>query len=189
MRNKWHLWERGIKHDDFSHSIFGTYRNNCRCYCHLPRNFALSFFSRIPIVSFYTNTLEAIGILKTLPDKEHNLLSGTFNTSSIKKGGIYFKNISKIIHLVYQIPAFDEIKLKRSEQHLIAWENKPIFHGGEYSIELLAKGELQATIYNIDDQFSAITKELDRMVRKRLAIVVLLFGGAAVLIGVLQCQT
>ncbi|GAI54507.1 unnamed protein product, partial [marine sediment metagenome] len=42
------------------------------------------------------------------------------------------------------------------------------------------------TIFTDDDQFLDIKQELNRIARKRLAIVVVIFGIAAVLIGVLK---
>ena len=63
---------------------------------------------------------------------------------------------------------------------------KPIFQGGEYALELLNQGNIQNTIHVIDSQFSDIKRELDKMMRKRLAILALIFTIAAVLVGVLK---
>lgn len=151
------------------------------------RNAALSFFSRIPIVSFYPNTLRAIGILKSSADIEQTL-AGQLHTSTLKKGDAYFSSISKIISTAYNAPGFDEIRLKRSEGYLTGINiltQKLIIEGGDCFVELLKNNEIQKRIDNIDDQFSDIRRELNRIARKRLAIAVLVFGLAAVLVEVL----
>ena len=53
-------------------------------------------------------------------------------------------------------------------------------------MELLNQGNIQNTIHVIDSQFSDIKRELDKMMRKRLAILALIFTIAAVLVGVLK---
>ncbi len=155
---------------------------------YLSRNIAVPFFLRIPIVSFYSKTLLAIGILKSLPDTERTI-SGILYTSRLGTNDTNFISISKIIKTVYKVQDFDEIKFNRTEQHLTGLEgisNKPIFHGGECFIELFKNNKIQATLYVKDDEFSDIKRELDRIARKRLAIVVLIFGIAAVLFGIFK---
>ena len=99
-----------------------------------------------------------------------------------------FNSISKIIQKVYQVQFFDEIKLRRTEQHLTELDQislKPVFTGGDCFIELLENGEVKASLYEIDEEFSDIKRELDRIARKRLAVAVFIFGVAAVITGVL----
>jgi len=96
--NKVRLWVRGINVGTYNSS--GNNRSWSRVYHDLSRNATLSFFSRIPIVSFYPNTLRAIGKLKALPDIEQTI-SGILYTSTLRKGDACFRSISKIIRAVY----------------------------------------------------------------------------------------
>jgi hypothetical protein len=185
--NNFITWVRSKKHDSIS-----NYSGNSgwwlRVNNYLSRSPALLFFLKFPIVSFYPNTLQAMGMLNTLPDIEETI-SGKLNTSTLKRGNAYFRDISEIILNVYKVSVFDEIKFKRSGQSLLGFEatiGKPVFHGGEYSLELINQGKVQSTIYEIDGQFLDIKRELDRMMRKRLAILALIFAIAAVLVGVLK---
>lgn len=177
---------KGIKNVD-TYNNSGNNRSWCRGFRHLSRNVAVSFFSRIPIVSFYPNTLRAIRELKALPDIEQTT-SGILHTSTLKQGDPYFRSISKIIRTIHQVDSLDEIKFKHSEEFLTGFDritNKPIYQGGEYIIELLNNNMLQARVQNVDAQFSDVKHEIDRIARKRLAAVIFIFGIAAVLVGVL----
>jgi hypothetical protein len=155
---------------------------------YLSRSFAIPFFSKIPIVSFYPKTIQAIGVLKTLPDKE-NTPNGILYSSTLKTNAEGFESLREIIQKVYKIPAFDQITFKRTQQFMTGLDqtsNKPIYYGGDCFIELRNADKVRATLYEIDDDFSDIKRELDRIVRKRLAIVAFIFGLAAILVGVLK---
>lgn len=185
MQSKSPLW-KGIRNVNIN--------DNFRCYCdwygwssRLSRVVALSFFSKIPIVSFYPNTLLAIGKLQELPDTE-NSINGMLNTSTIKSDDLYFQSISKIIKSFYKVQDFDKIVLKRSEQFVTGYNQitqRPTFTGGESFLELLKDNKIVARFQDMYD-FTNIKKELDRIARKRLAVGVIIFGLIAVLVGVLK---
>jgi len=159
MGNKVHRF-KGAKNVGTKNS-YGSNTNSRSGYRHLPRSVALSFFSIIPMVSFYPKTLRAIGKLQ--------------NSGTLKICDPCFNSISKIIQVIMRPMVFNE---RYDEMKF-----KPIDNGNEFTIELWNNNKLQGT-NRTDYNFSDIRRVLDSEVRKRLAIVILILACLLLWLGI-----